>query len=559
MAREDAAVAPRNTAGGGQFDADGEMAAALTEWTALKKAAEQDLAAHAPSGLKIGARLILGGAIALVAANLGFLLFDLNHKSYGDGPILAMTERMRSEPISRDWLREPPYTLSCYGPAFYYVTNGLTRLGGWQHSLVPGRIVALVSALLAAALAAIAAGRQTKSVELGLLAALIFMVSAPFSEWVPHARVDMLAIAFAAAAYMAVGPRTRGAVIAAFCIAAGSLAKPTVALSAAPICAHLLATRRYRDAGIFCLLVSALGAAAWGAVEWASNGFFLTAVLSGNRNPMAAWRGYFFLYQFLCCPLGAVAVLCSAQLLISSPKRFFGSLYSLGFVVSLAISVVTICKQGSELNYFLEPALLGAIAIAVDGFPRLCMPGPRRGLAAIAILAAVLGMPYLREVKHQYLSPAKQPKAYAMVKDYLAGEPDDVQLLADGRIVDMVLAAGRRPWLNDSYLYMLLVDNGTLDPAPLLDRLRDGRIKWLFFRKDLSDHLESSTRYGNCWPMQVIDALPRYYELVEKRNGLWVYRHRSYQAAAVRRVEDGADRRSSCEAAKCLFFLAAAR
>ena len=105
----------------------------------------------------------------------------------------------------------------------------------------------------------------------------------------------------------------------------------------------------------------------------------------------------------------------------------------------------------------------------------------------------------------------------------------------------------------------LLVDNGTLDPAPLLDRLRDGRIKWLFFRKDLSDHLESSTRYGNCWPMQVIDALPRYYELVEKRNGLWVYRHRSYQAAAVRRVEDGADRRSSCEAAKCLFFLAAAR
>ncbi|HEV7226275.1 MAG TPA: hypothetical protein VGN42_26445, partial [Pirellulales bacterium] len=89
MAREDAAVAPRNAAGGGQFDADGEMAAALTEWTALKKAAEQDLAAHAPSGLKIGARLVLGGVIALVAANLGFLLFDLNHKSYGDGPILA--------------------------------------------------------------------------------------------------------------------------------------------------------------------------------------------------------------------------------------------------------------------------------------------------------------------------------------------------------------------------------------------------------------------------------------------------------------------------------------
>lgn len=531
MAGKDAAVAPRKTVGGGQFDADGEIALALAEWTALKATAEWNLAKRAPAKLRIGACVVLGLALAFVAANLGFLLFDLNHKSYGDGPILAMTERLRSEPISRAWLREPPYTLSCYGPAFYYVTNALTRLGGWQHSLVPGRIVALASALLAAALAAIAAGRQTKSVELGLLAALIFMVSAPFSEWVPHARVDMLAIAFAAAAYTAVGPRTRSIVISAFCIAAGSLAKPTAALAAVPICAHLLVSRRYRDAGIFCALVSALGAAAWGAVEWASNGFFLTAVLSGNRNPMAVWRGYFFLYQFLCCPFGAVAVLCAGQLLISSPKRFLGSLYSLGFVISLAISVVTICKQGAELNYFLEPALLGSIAIAVDGLPRLCMPGPRRGLAVIAISAAVLGLPYVREVKHQYLSPTKPPKAYAMVQRYLADEPPDVQLLADGRMVDMVLSAGRRPWLNDSYLYMLLVDNGTLDATPLLDRLRDGRIKWLFFRKDLSDHVEASTRQGNCWPLQVIDALPRYYELVEKKNGLWVYRHRSYGVA----------------------------
>jgi hypothetical protein len=480
----------------------------------------------------------LASALVFVTLHLSLLISDLDHKSYGDGPILAMTERMRSEPISREWLREPPYTMSCYGPAFYYATNAVADLGGWQASLKPGRIVSLAAALAAAAFAAIAAGRQTKRVEMGLLAALLFMVSAPFSDWVPHPRVDMLGIAFAAAAFTVVGASRRSLIVAACCVAAGSLAKPTIALSAAPIFAHLLAQRRYRDAAIFSAWVVSLGAAVWAFAEWASDGFFLTAVLTGNHNPLLPSRGYFFCYQFLSYPIGAVAVLVAGQLLVTEPGRFFRSLYSLGFAVSLAISVVLVCKQGSELNYFLEPSLLGAIAIAVDGVPRLCMPGPRRGFAVLACSAAVLGLPYVREVRHQRLKPAEPPKCYAMIERYLADESPDVELLADGRMVDAVLAAGRRPWLNDSYLYMLLVDNGTLDPSPLLERLRDGRIKWLFMRKDLSDHAEASTRQGNCWPAQVIDAFPRYYELVEKREGLWVYRHRKYGADSVDRVGD---------------------
>jgi hypothetical protein len=36
--------------------------------------------------------------------------------------------------------------------------------------------------------------------------------------------------------------------------------------------------------------------------------------------------------------------------------------------------------------------------------------------------------------------------------------------------------------------------------------------------------------------MAVLDAFPRYYELVEKKSGLWVYRHRRYGADSARRV-----------------------
>lgn len=483
--------------------------------------------AEAPLVWKIAARTSLCLANVAVAAYLFCLVFDFHHKSYGDGPVLAVSERMRAEPISAAWMREPPYTLSCYGPAFYYVTNAVARLGGWQHSLVPGRLVAFAGTLAAAALAAIAAGRQTKSVEIGLLAALMFLVSLPVNEWVPHARVDTLGLAFAAAAYLAVGASLRRLAVSALCVAIASLAKPTFALTALPIFVHLLATRRYRDASFFAVLVAALGAAMWGAVQWATNGFFLSAVLEGNRNPMQLWRAYFFTYQFLYCPLGLAATIVAVRMLLVSPQRFAQSLYSLGYVVTLAVAAVTVCKKGSELNYFLEASLIGSIAIAVDGIPRLSKFGARRSFAALAVLGFMLPLPTVRELREYYRSPL-EPVPYEVVRDCVADEPADVEVLADGRMVDLVLAAGRQPWLSDSYLYMLLVENGTLDSSPLVERLSDGRIKWLFLRKTLEDHVEANHNGTRCWPQEVIDAFEAHYELTTKKDGLWVYRHRRF-------------------------------
>lgn len=465
-------------------------------------------------------------AIAAAAVQLSWLVFDLQHKSYGEGPILAMIERMRSEPISASWMNEPPYTLSCYGPAYYWLTYSLVRIGGWHDSLVPGRLISVVAALAIAFMAVVAATRHTKNITIGLLAALMFLMSLPVTEWVPYARVDLLAVGFAAAAYLSVGESLRSLVVAAVLVVAGSLAKPTVALSAVPIATYLLAARRYRDAAVFAAIVAMLGGAAWGIAERTSNGFFLSAVLAGNRNPMQFWRGYFFTYEFLKCPLGAIATVVTVGTLIVSPQRFAKSIFSLGFVVSFVISAVTVCKRGSELNYFIEPALLGSLAIAVDGLPILFQAGARRSLVAAVVLSLVLGLPNLREIKGHLRSPITEPAAYDTVRSVLAGEADDVAVLADGRQVDMVLAAGHRPWINDSYLYMLLVENGTLDTEPLVERLRDGRIKWLVFRRSLADHQEAIDRDSYCWPLDAMDVMTEQYELAKAENGVWIYRHR---------------------------------
>ncbi len=473
---------------------------------------------------RLAVRSVLLLTVAVIAAFQTYRVFH-RHRSYGEGPIVAFAERMRSEPISEAWMHEPPYTLSCYGPAYYWATNVVADLGGWHNSLIPGRLVSLVAALTAAGLAAAAAWRHTRNIDLGLLAAILFLVSLPVNEWLPYARVDMLAIAFSAAAYLAVGTHRWELGTSALLIVVGSLVKPTVALTALPIAAHLLITRRHRDAVFYVSIVIVAGALAWGVVQWASRGYFLTAVLLGNRNPLYLWRSYLYTHQFLISPLAVGALGVVAWRLIASPQQFVRSLFGLGFVSSLAIAIVLVGKRGSEINYFLEPALLAGLAIAVDGAAWLSMLDANRTRLAVGLLSVVLAVPNVREIRQQFRAPAKESPSYETARHWLSDEPADADLLADGRMVDVALAAGRRPWLNDSFLYMLLVDNGTLDSAPLMERLRDGRIKWLLLRKTIAEHQEAIESKTDCWPLEVIESFPRFYELVDESDGLYVYRH----------------------------------
>ena len=485
-------------------------------------------ASSAPSAVKLATRAAILVAIAAAIVHETCLVFDLTRRTYGEGPILAMCERMQSEPVSASWMQDLPYGLSCYGPAYYWLTNLVVRVSGWQHSLIPGRIVALVCGLATAVLAGMTARRYTRSSEIGLLAASMFLASLPFVDWLPFARVDTLAVMFSAAAYCAVGRDLSSVVMAAVCVAAASLAKPTAALTAVPICMHLLATQRYRHAAWFTALVASLGVAAWGAVQWATGGFFLTAVLLGNCNPMSLWKGYATSYEFLPTPLATGAFLTATWLLLSSPRRFTQSLFSLGFVINFAISAVLCCKRGAEINYFLEPALLASLAIAVDGLPRLLELDARRAMAAMAVLAALIALPSAREIKAVYRSLPARPTWFALVRQWLADEPSDVGLLADAKVIDMVLDTGHQPCVNDPYLYTMMVGNGTLESSPILERMRDGRIKWLFFHRTLPYHLGTIERDTHSWPPEVIEALPRFYEPVAEEQGLYIYRHRMY-------------------------------
>ena len=482
--------------------------------------------------IRIAACLAIGLVLFAATAFEVCLVFNVARRSYGEGPILAMCQRMQTQPVSADWLRELPYGLSCYGPAYYWATNAVIRLTGWENSYVPGRIVALTAGMAIAAVIAFTAYRRTRQVEIGLLAAAIFLFSVPAVDWLPFARVDTLAMMFVTIAFSAVIAGRRGLALAAVCLAVGSLAKPTASLACLPIAAHLLATRRYREAACFTGGITVLGVLVWLLIDRLSDGFFLRAVLVGNINPMTLWRGYSLGYQFLTSPVGVGAAFVAAWLAISSPRRFLESLYSLGFVMSFSLTAVLACKRGAEINYFLEPAILGSLAIAIDGIPRLYELDVRRTQLAMICLAGLMIVPTLREIKVLRHSFSLTSRWSDPVRRRLAGEPGDVGLLADGKMMDAVLAAGYQSQVSDPFLYTLLVGNGALDAAPVMDRIRDGRIKWLIFHRHLVHQQEMMEIDVHSWPPEMLAELPRHYELVEEENGLYIYRHRGSELAS---------------------------
>lgn len=488
----------------------------------------QDVSAPiaAPRKLKFAVRTALTFALVVVTADYALRVVDLDRKSYGEGPILAMVERLRAEPISSAWLQGPDYTLSCYGPAYYLAFDWMARAGGWRHSIVPGRLVSLLAALLAAGLAALAVARLTHNAEMALLAPLLFLVSPTVSYWIPYARVDMLALPFALGAYLALGREHARMIAPAALIAAGSLVKPTIALTALPILAYLLTGRRWRDAVRFSLLVALLGALAWGLTQWTSRGFFLTAVLSGNRNPMFPWRGYAYGYEFMASPLGALAGITAAYGLMAEPAKSLRSPYALGFLISAAISTITICKRGSDRNYFLEPALLASVVIAAQGAPRFCAAQPRRALIALAALALLLAVPSLRELKTRGQLLAEGQESYTAIRRYLGEDATNARVLADGDCVDLALDLGCPLVVNDSYLFTMLVANGELDDQPILDEMQQGGVKWLLLDHTIEGHRATLGRNPQMWPAAVIESMDRNYELVEREGAVFLYRRR---------------------------------
>lgn len=466
----------------------------------------------------------------LLVVILGFCrnLSDGATVDYGEGPVLAMARRMAQEPVSMDWMRQAPYTLTCYGPLYYWMVRSGAKLFANPDSLLPGRWISLMMVVLTGALVAGVIVRHTRRLENGLFGTLVFLLSPAVSLWAIKHKSDNLAMLFSILAFvLATATLPAGPILAAICVVVGSLAKQTVCLMALPILLCLWMQGRRRQALQFAGLTVFLGALAWGILFWSSGGYFFKATVLSNLNRMSPSYGLAFLVGiYTQHPTSLLALLTVAFLWIQSHGLPRHSPLFVGFLVTVLIQGVLVCKEGANINYFLDSAALGAMLVSTHGLPQFQAIDARRTNLLISVAAPLL-------LAIAAFAPAHAADAtlsrlaqnnHALVEQAVRDLKGDV--LADGEHVEAVLMAGKTPYVNDPFLFRLMVEGKVLDCQPMLRAMEDGRIERLVLFIPIENQMTMIGQFSQIWPAEILQAMRDYYVLDTKAVGLALYRHK---------------------------------
>jgi hypothetical protein len=374
-------------------------------------------------------RLAAGaGTFLLIAGLLYFAWVDLRcagtllaypFGDYGEG-IVWQQALLIPGPRMYGQIDHLPFIVFHYPPVYHLVSRAVMAFG--VDPLAAGRIVSLAATAIivtsiAWLIAAELSGRVGRSAVLigAVTGALLPLSLEPVEMWFDRMRVDMLAIALAfLGVVFAVRAERQPAWLA--------LAMPAFVLSiytrqtelAAPASALLVLLLVRPWATILAGIGGAvLGVCALAWLEWVTAGGFLRHIITYNIN---TWTFALLIerlrFQVSYAILLALAVIGLAVMWLrrrdeTPPRGDEASRYNLvvpiisvWLLLSLIIMVATLGKTGSNVNYFIEPMSVCAVAVglliglcwqAVVGSPSRRDMALRLGLvfAALALVAVM--------------------------------------------------------------------------------------------------------------------------------------------------------------------------
>ncbi len=297
----------------------------------------QRIATLALRAAQLALAVLVAAYLASFAAHALLLLGFRFPLDYGEGPLLAQVERLRSGiPIWRLYAdpAAPPYLIVNYPPVYLLLTAALTPLDGAV--LSSGRLISLLAALGAvAALAMLATTRRQRARftphPASFYLSLLFLTVPIVREWAALMRVDMLGVCLGLWGLAVLsggtrGPGPRRAALAGVLLLASLYTKPS--LIAAPVAggAWLLwrawrapAPER-RSAMLATATLSGVlavgGGLLFAAFQLASGGWFALHVVTANANRWdgALARGFWAQQFDLRWPLAAAAALAAISI-----------------------------------------------------------------------------------------------------------------------------------------------------------------------------------------------------------------------------------------------------
>jgi hypothetical protein len=460
------------------------------------------------------AAVLLGVIYLIYAADHALSLLGFPFPlDYGEGPLLAQVQSLLGGTPIWQVYRDPavaPYFVVNYPPAYPVLAAAFAGLLG--DPLLAGRLLSLTATVAAVpALAALIGLRR----PIAWIAVLL--ISVPIvREWSVLMRVDMLGVAtglWALRLAMPDAPRSRWrSSMAAVLTVLSLLTKPS--LIAAPLAAALammltapVPRGRQRDQARFArltyfLLTPLLGVTLVLVLQFASQGWFLTHVITANVNPYDPQLAVQFWADQLRLrwPLLLLALLGAATALGRGDGRAL--LLPLVYTLGATVTAVGVGKVGAYSNYFLEWYIglfwLSSLAWpSDDNRPTLNQSRWTQITATALLCASMIYYPPLWDVNRLRPAGLLEPSPprlavgrYGLLQD-AAREHDLLAALgrAQARLTTEVrqagpviftdipgtaAAAGRTARM-PAFEMRQLIDQGLVDQTPILIELAAGR------------------------------------------------------------------------------------
>ena len=435
---------------------------------------------------------------------------------YGEGNVLATLARIARGLTPYPDPRAFPNAIDPYGPVGYYLLAIPVKLFGI--SLVPPRLLVIVSVVVICIFLALIIAREKRSVA----AAIIFSAacaSLPLVQGLaPVLRVDFIGLALSAAGLYVFCRFCRGfdldnidnrqstignvfVFASAILFVTAGFCKHSLLAAPAACTLYLVSHRRWREAANFAGAGVALGVGAFGITEWLTHGFFAEHLFLTHPDPFS-WNGYALRITRLAIGAAPLVALALVRVFWELRRKQL-SIPSWWFLLA-TITAITAGKQGSGWNHFLEWTAALCLCAAL-GWNVV-----KRTRPAAVLFAAWLAMMLVWSAQSMFdWSNGLQqcPQAYAYIRNHTGD-----RVLSEN--ISALLVGGKTVWVLDPFVYSQIVMHGTWPDDVIEPRLRSRWFDLVVMRRDYTQSPDSLRRGVERFSAGMLQGLAVNYRVV---------------------------------------------
>lgn len=450
----------------------------------------------------IVAALIVHAFAAAIAVTLAFRVITFPYPvEFGEAYLLDQVVRLAAgEPLFRPSMSSPPYILTNYPPVFITLQLPFYLIAGPAYWY--GRLISYCGGLAAVVCVGLTVHRLTGDRFAAWLGAVALGTAPYLVTWSPYSRIDASALGISWIGLYAIvrSQSARGVVAGGLLIAAAAFTRQTefVAPSAAGF-VWLLANGRRGDAVRLTATVIAAGVTVFAALNLLTGGGFVFNTVTANIHEADVWRsaGSFLGLVFASPALLAGAGLC--LLLVRGPAGWFAAAY----IVSAGAVSLTVAKEGSSFNYFLELVAGCALAFALVVSRMQRHVVVYGALIALLVARTVLGLADFRYGTEPYSRLAHRPQQEQLL-ELIRAAPDPI--LAD-ETAGLLPLIGRRLYI-EPFEMVQIARSGHWSSSQLVPEIDRRAFGLILLTREAGNPLTLQSR----WHPEVLDAVQRSYE-----------------------------------------------